>query len=167
MAASRYPPDGMRGMCPDIRPSSFTMDGWFEYSRTLKDRVTILPLIEDAEGVSNVKEIAAVEGLHAVFFGPADYGMSIGAAREGFSPHIVDSTRRALDKVVEAATARGLSVVTTPLSDLLEVEAALEGLAQAGVNVVLYSIETFLLSALSRRIVTAFGKRATAAGTVR
>lgn len=154
--ASRYPPRGTRGMCPDTRASRYSMDGWMEYARDLDNRVSILPLIEDAEGMGKIGEIAAVEGIQALFFGPADFGVSIGAASEGFSPRIVKETRQALDAVVEAAGARGLSVISTPLVDLLEVERSLEDLLSSGVNVIMYSIDTFLLSALSRRIVGTF-----------
>lgn len=154
--AANYPPLGVRGMCPDIRASGYSMEGWLDYAQNLGERITVLPLIEDIEGVRNIREIAAVEGFDALFFGPADFGVSIGAAKEGFTPRIVAETRKALEAVVAAADERGLSVVTTPLTDLLDVDRSLTELENVGVNVFLYSIDTFLLNALSRKIVGSF-----------
>jgi 4-hydroxy-2-oxoheptanedioate aldolase len=59
---SRFPPDGRRGF-----GSPFTQDVWgistIEYLKSANEHVTILIQIETREGVENVQEIAAVDGI--------------------------------------------------------------------------------------------------------
>lgn len=59
---SRFPPDGRRGF-----GSPFTQDVWgistAEYLKSANEHVTIMIQIETREGVQNVEEIAAVDGI--------------------------------------------------------------------------------------------------------
>lgn len=51
--------------------------------------VSVVPfcgvIVESRRGVDNVSEIAAVEGVDLVLFGPGDYASEIGAAADGWS----------------------------------------------------------------------------------
>jgi 2-keto-3-deoxy-L-rhamnonate aldolase RhmA len=157
VSAACYPPRGTRGMCPDTRGAGYDMDSWLDYARQLPKNVAIIPLIEDKLALAEIDEICAVDGIAAVFFGPGDYGVSLGAADRGFDEAIRSETLTALDRVSQAAARAGVSMMATPLHDLLQPEEAIRLLRERGVDAVMYSIDTFLFRQLAGSIAKAFG----------
>jgi 4-hydroxy-2-oxoheptanedioate aldolase len=77
--ACRYPPDGVRSYGP-IRAAHGA--GRDHTSRANAD-VILFAMIETAEGLANVEEIAATPGLDGLFVGPTDLGLSLGLDRPG------------------------------------------------------------------------------------
>ena len=72
--ACRYPPAGRRSLGP-VRVG--TRDG-FGYMRTANDHVAVIPMIETAQALAEVKAIAAVDGVDALFLGPFDLSIALG-----------------------------------------------------------------------------------------
>ncbi|MFK7895227.1 MAG: HpcH/HpaI aldolase/citrate lyase family protein [Myxococcota bacterium] len=72
--ACLYPPAGRRSFGP-IRVN--TRDG-LGYFATANERVAVIPMIETAEALENVDEIAAVPGVDALFVGPFDLSIALG-----------------------------------------------------------------------------------------
>lgn len=72
--ACRYPPAGRRSLGP-IRVGA--RDG-MGYIATANDRVCVIPMIETAAALDAVEEIAAVEGVDALFVGPFDLSLALG-----------------------------------------------------------------------------------------
>ncbi len=73
--AANYPPKGHRGVSRTVRAYGYGM-------RLPGDSPTkpiILAQIETLEGVANVDQIAAVEGIDALFIGPADLSFDLKA----------------------------------------------------------------------------------------
>ena len=68
--AVRYPPEGVRGIAGG-RASQYGLD-MEEYVATANDSVVTIVQIETRAGLQNVGEIADVDGIDAVFVGPAD-----------------------------------------------------------------------------------------------
>ena len=73
VAACRYPPVGQRSFGP-IRASMITGN------RDPQDlqKVACIVMVETGEGLENVDEIAAVEGLDAIYVGPSDLAIALG-----------------------------------------------------------------------------------------
>jgi 4-hydroxy-2-oxoheptanedioate aldolase len=72
--AVKYPPLGSRSWGP-IR-ASLDVEG---YSPEVANRRTVLAaMIETVEGVKNMDEIMAVEGVDAIYVGPSDLGLTHG-----------------------------------------------------------------------------------------
>lgn len=102
VAASKYEPEGTRGACPATRAvGHYTQDWIADYRRANRDTL-VFGLIEDPEGVDNVTDIAAVNGLDGLVFGPFDLAMALGLEGDVTHPHIdaartkvIDATRRA------------------------------------------------------------------------
>ena len=70
--ATKFPPIGDRGIDGAGLDSDFQLKGGEEYT-DLANRETFLAVqIETPEAVENVERIAAVEGIDALFVGPAD-----------------------------------------------------------------------------------------------
>jgi 4-hydroxy-2-oxoheptanedioate aldolase len=74
--ACLYPPSGRRSFGP-VRVGARDGAGYFAGAN---DRVAVIPMIETAEALANVDEIAAVAGVDALFVGPFDLSISLGLA---------------------------------------------------------------------------------------
>lgn len=81
--ACTYPTEGgIRGVGPG-RVIHYGVSEEAEYLEKGKDYIWKIFQIESLEGAENMDKIAAVEGFHSLFIGPADLGMSMRAS--GFS----------------------------------------------------------------------------------
>jgi len=80
VAATRYPPAGIRGIGAALaRASAFS--GTSEYLETANDQIAVVVQIETRKGVDNIEAIAAVEGVDALFiFGVAIDVMALAAS---------------------------------------------------------------------------------------
>ncbi len=76
VSACRYPPKGERGIGP-FRASRYETE-FMEYYNQANDEVMVMVQIENVGAVKNLDAILAVEGLDAIFIGPADLSASMG-----------------------------------------------------------------------------------------
>lgn len=78
VAATRYPPDGMRGCASTlIRSSNYGLVNE-DYLERANAEVIVVCQIESERAVDNIAEIAAVDGVDVVFIGPNDLSASLG-----------------------------------------------------------------------------------------
>ena len=103
VAASRYPPTGIRSYGPTragmrIGPTPAEADA----------AVVVLVMIETAEGLVNVDEIAATPGLDGLYIGPSDLNLAVGGASPA-DPAVADAFESALRRVRSACEANGLA----------------------------------------------------------
>ncbi|MET4898524.1 aldolase/citrate lyase family protein [Sphingomonadaceae bacterium jetA1] len=76
--ASRYAPTGRRGMCPACHDGGYSVNG-FRDRMTQRDRETlVIPIIETRKALDNIAEIAAVDGIDVIHFGPGDLSADMG-----------------------------------------------------------------------------------------
>lgn len=75
--AAKYRPGG-RGMCPGCDAARYTQEGWSDHVLRANQMTTVIPLIETREGIENLSEIAAVDGIDVVMFGPGDLSQDMG-----------------------------------------------------------------------------------------
>jgi 2-dehydro-3-deoxyglucarate aldolase/4-hydroxy-2-oxoheptanedioate aldolase len=75
VAASTYPPDGIRGTA-GTRASGFGAE-LPEYLARADDALTRIVQVETLSAVENAADIAAVEGIDALFVGPADLSVAL------------------------------------------------------------------------------------------
>ncbi|RZJ25610.1 MAG: 2-dehydro-3-deoxyglucarate aldolase, partial [Haliea sp.] len=71
----RYPPDGIRGM-GGARGSRWGR--YPNYAKEANAEVCLLVQAESQLAVDNIEAIAAVDGVHGIFIGPADLSASLG-----------------------------------------------------------------------------------------
>ena len=77
VASMRFPPHGIRGVASATsRASGFGADG--TYLGQAHEKVTLIVQIESRAGLEALDEIAAVDGVDALFIGPADLAASLG-----------------------------------------------------------------------------------------
>lgn len=76
VAASKYPPSGVRGMAAMSRGSRFgTVKDYFKVAN---DAVSVIVQIETPEAMALIDDIARVPGVDSLFFGPGDLSGAMG-----------------------------------------------------------------------------------------
>ncbi|MEF8799847.1 MAG: aldolase/citrate lyase family protein [Halolamina sp.] len=106
VAATRYPPEGIRGIAGSRANGYGKNIG--PYFEAANDQVAVLPQVETATGLTNVGEVAEVDGVDALFVGPADLSADLGCFGEYDAPEFVD----AVDRVLAAGERAGIPVGT-------------------------------------------------------
>ena len=94
---------GARDVSPSPRAGAYGSLGMLGYLKRQRDEVIVATQIEDRAGLDAVDEIAAVDGIDALFVGPVDLALSLGV--EGGAPEI----DTALARIAEASKAAELS----------------------------------------------------------
>jgi 2-dehydro-3-deoxyglucarate aldolase len=76
VAATRYPPAGIRGVSVAQRSNLYgTVPDYFT---TVNDQICVIVQIESRAGLENLDGICAVEGVDGIFIGPSDLAATLG-----------------------------------------------------------------------------------------
>jgi 4-hydroxy-2-oxoheptanedioate aldolase len=106
--AIRYPAAGVRGVGASLARSS----RWNRVPAYLKDASATISLtvqVESAAAVAAVDEIVAVDGVDAIFVGPADLAASMGWLGEPSHPEVVEAVLAALRAAAAAGKPAGVN----------------------------------------------------------
>jgi len=76
VAATRYPPEGVRGVSVSQRSNRFGTVA--DYFRDVNAQICVLVQIESRAGLAAAAEIAAVDGVDGIFVGPSDLAAAFG-----------------------------------------------------------------------------------------
>lgn len=116
VAATRYPPEGVRGVGSALARSARwnRVDG---YLRDSAQHTSLTVQIETAEGVEAASEIAAVDGVDAVFVGPSDLSASMGLLGQQTHPEVVAAVERVFDAVKSAGKPVGVNAFDPSAAD--------------------------------------------------
>jgi 2-keto-3-deoxy-L-rhamnonate aldolase RhmA len=104
--ASRYSPDGVRGV--GLGHAARYGANLEEYLSRANASVAMLVMIEDATGVENAAAIARVDGVDGVVIGPYDLSADLGLLGQIEHPNV----QAAFDHVIESCVAAGTKVGT-------------------------------------------------------
>lgn len=111
----RYPPGGNRGIAGG-RAAGYGMD-FPKYIGEANGSLVTIVQIETRRGLENAEEIAAVDGIDALFIGPAD----LSGALDVLGQWEADEFSDAIDHVIEAGTVSETPVGTLAVDpDLIE-----------------------------------------------
>jgi 2-dehydro-3-deoxyglucarate aldolase len=125
VAATRYPPAGIRGVSVSMRGNRYGTVG--DYQQVANEHVALAVQIETPTAVANVEAICAVEGVDAVFIGPSDLAAGYGYLGQASHPHV----QAAMRTVIETARTAGV-----PVGILAPVEADARRYLDMGVTMV-------------------------------
>ena len=101
--ATRYPPQGVRGVSVSQRSNRYgTVPGYFQ---SINDHICVMLQIESRLGVTNAKSIAGVDGVDCIFVGPSDLAADFGHLGNANHPEV----QAAIEAVFAAARACGKS----------------------------------------------------------
>jgi len=146
VAATRYPPRGIRGVGSALaRSSRWNQIG--DYLHTADDQMCVLVQVETLKGVSNIAAIAATEGVDGVFFGPADLSASMGLLGQ---PAHADVQRTIVDGIATVLAAGKAPGVLAPDPTLAR------RYLDAGALFVAVGVDTTLLTRACRDLAAAY-----------
>lgn len=146
VAATRYPPAGIRGVGSALARSA----RWNRVERYLveaAEHVSLTVQIETAAGVAAAAEIAAVDGVDAVFVGPSDLAASMGLLGQQTHPDVVS----AVEHVFAAVKAAGKPVGVNAFDP-----AAADAYIAAGASFVAVGADVALLARASEALAARF-----------
>ena len=109
VAATRYPPDGIRGYAVASRATRFGRIG--DYFTRYADGMCVLVQVETMEALEKVEEIAAVPGVDGIFIGPGDLSASMGLLHQPTHPKVVEAIEDGLKRITAAGNRGGVLVV--------------------------------------------------------
>ncbi|RBI85676.1 2-keto-3-deoxy-L-rhamnonate aldolase [Rhodosalinus halophilus] len=105
--ATRYPPEGIRGMGASFaRASRFS--GIPDYVTTANAEICLLLQVETRAGLAALDDILAVEGVDGVFIGPADLSADMGYPGRADAPEVQAAIGDALERIRAAGRAPGI-----------------------------------------------------------
>lgn len=115
VAATRYPPNGIRG----VGSAAARVSRWglrADYLDRADDEVCLLVQAETRQALDNLEEICAVDGVHGVFIGPADLSASLGYRGKPGHPEVQAAIEGAIKRIVASGKAAGTLVSDNDLA---------------------------------------------------
>jgi len=107
VAATRFPPHGIRGVASATsRASRFGADTG--YVATAHETVTLIVQIESRAGLDALDRIAQVDGVDALFIGPADLAASLGHLGDPRHLDVQAAIADALARIARAGKPAGI-----------------------------------------------------------
>ena len=109
VAATRFPPRGVRGVAGMTRATRFGRVA--DYATRASEELCLLVQIETRKGLDHLEAIARMDGIDGVFIGPAD--LAAGLGHPGEIPHaeVQSAIRDALARI--RACGKGAGILAT------------------------------------------------------
>lgn len=146
VAATRYPPRGVRGVGSGLARSS-RWGARANYLQQADDGICLLVQVETAAALRQIDAIAAVDGVDGVFIGPADLSASMG--------HLGDPGHAEVRAAIDHGIARILAAGKAP--GILAVDEALaRHCIAAGARFVAVGVEATMLARATRALARRF-----------
>jgi 2-keto-3-deoxy-L-rhamnonate aldolase RhmA len=110
VAATRFAPDGVRGVAAMSRASRFgTAPNYF---RSANHDVAVIVEIESLRAIDQLDAIAQVAGVDAIFLGMSDLSAALGQAGRTGHPLVVEQMTRAVQRCKALAKPIGTAALT-------------------------------------------------------
>ncbi|MBQ6451474.1 MAG: hypothetical protein IJJ29_06090 [Solobacterium sp.] len=103
-----YAPEGIRGVCPNVRGNRYACFGPVD-TKKANEELVISAIIESTEGVNNISEILQVEGIDTISVGRSDLANAKGVSGQQDHPLVEE----AVLSVAEECTRLGKSCSVT------------------------------------------------------
>lgn len=121
VAATRYPPRGIRGVSGTTRATKFGRVS--DYTDRVDQETTVILQVETASAVALSLDIAAVDGVDGIFFGPGDIAADLGLIGQPLHPDVWALIKPA----AKALIAKGVPVGTLVMDPTFAAELLNEG----------------------------------------
>jgi 4-hydroxy-2-oxoheptanedioate aldolase len=105
VAATRYPPKGIRGFAGTTRANLYARVP--DYAKKAEDEICVLVQAETRKAVSEIEAIAKVEGVDGIFIGPADLAADLGHIANTQHPEVQAAILDAGARIKRAGKAPG------------------------------------------------------------
>ena len=147
VAATRYPPEGIRGVGAAVARAS----RWAsrpDYLDRANDEACLLVQAETVTALENLEAICAVDGVDGVFIGPADLAASMGYRGKPGHPEVQGAIEHAIRTITACGKAAGTLTGDT---------AAARRYLDLGARFVAVGIDATLLAQATRALAQGFG----------
>jgi 4-hydroxy-2-oxoheptanedioate aldolase len=148
VAATRYPPRGVRGVGSAIARAS-RWNAVPDYLTRADAEICVIVQVESAAGLAALDGIVAVDGVDGVFIGPADLSASLGHLGQPNHPDVLAAIADAIRRIVAAGKAAGILY-----ADAAQARASLE----AGCTLVAVGVDVSVLARGARELAARFGR---------
>lgn len=105
--ATRYPPDGIRGVGAALARAS-RWNNISDYLQTADEQICVLVQVESKKGLDNLDEILKVDGIDGVFIGPADLSAALGYRGNPGHEYVQNIIVQTIQKIRAAGKAAGI-----------------------------------------------------------
>ena len=150
VAATRYPPEGIRGVGAGAARAS-RWGGRADYVDQANQEVCLLVQVESVTGLDNLEAICAVDGVDGVFIGPSDLAASMGHRGKLSHPDVQAAVDQAIRRIHASGKAAGTLTADTALA---------QHYLELGARFVAVGIEATVLAQATRRLAQTFGRGA-------
>ena len=106
VAATRYPPHGVRGVSVSSRANQYGRIK--DYFQRVHEELCVLVQIETRLALQNLEAIAAVDGIDALFIGPADLSADFGHLGQPRHPDMKPIIEDAIHRIRQAGKPPGI-----------------------------------------------------------
>jgi len=106
VAATRYPPAGIRGVATTTRASRYGRVT--DYVRRAQEEICVVVQIETREAIGHLEAIAAVDGVDGLFVGPSDLAADMGHLGDTAHPDVRRAIEDAVRRIRVAGKAAGI-----------------------------------------------------------
>jgi 4-hydroxy-2-oxoheptanedioate aldolase len=145
VAATRYPPQGVRGVSALSRASRFGRVP--DYTRRAAEELCLMVQVETAEALTQIEAIAQVDGVDGIFIGPADLAAGMGYPGQQMHPEVQAAIEDAILRIRRAGKAPGI---------LFSDEARVQRYLELGALFVAVGVDLGLLARETERLATRF-----------
>ncbi|GAC1395277.1 MAG: 4-hydroxy-2-oxoheptanedioate aldolase [Mycobacterium sp.] len=108
VATTRYPPEGIRGVGSALARAS-RWNRISDYLVTADAKVSLTVQVETVGGLEHLGDIAEVDGVDAVFIGPADLAASMGRLGRPEHPEVLSAIETALATIATHGKSAGVN----------------------------------------------------------
>lgn len=146
LRATRYPPEGIRGVGSALARASRwnNVEG---YLHKANEEICVLVQVETKEAVDNLDEILSVEGVDGVFIGPADLSADMGYMGNPNHEQVVKTIEECVKKIKNAGKAPGI---------LMANEQMAKHYIELGALFVAVGVDTTLLSTAAKSLLSKY-----------
>jgi 4-hydroxy-2-oxoheptanedioate aldolase len=135
VAATRYPPDGFRGVAVATRANRWGRVK--DYFKRVNDELCVIVQLETSVALEHLEAIAALDGIDCIFIGPSDLSASLGHLGNAQAPEVRTAIEDAFARTKQAGKAAGI---------LMTVEADAQRYLKQGVEFVAVGSDVGLLA---------------------
>lgn len=106
VAATRYPPHGIRGVAVTHRANDYGRAK--DYFKRANEEICLLLQIETQLALQHLEAIAAVEGVDGLFIGPSDLAAALGHLGDNGHPEVRAAIEDAFQRIRKSGKAPGI-----------------------------------------------------------
>src|SRR5437762_10622326 len=106
VAATRYPPEGIRGVAVTHRANQYGRVK--DYYKRANEEICVIVQIETALGLKNLEAIAATDGVDALFIGPSDLAAALGHLGDSGHAEVRTAISNAFKRIRKSGKAPGI-----------------------------------------------------------